>query len=233
MNFKKLIITLSFLLLAVFLMFSSVNKSVTIPDGKKIDSLSSVNGSLTLGDNCSVDGSVTNVNGSIYIGKGTSVKGVVKNVNGGIRLYGNCVARDVKSVNGGIKLGENSTINGLIKSVNGSIRIKDGSKIADGIRTVNGSIKISKTRLGDGITTVNGSITITNKSVVKGNILIKESNRNFLGLFKSSRHPKVKIRVSGNSVIDGDIINEDKDFDVILIIEDGSKVTGKKINIKT
>lgn len=231
MKFKKILFITAIAAIMTLMVFSSVNKSITIKDGKKIEYLSSVNGSITVGADCVISGKVKNVNGSIYIGSGSSVDETVRNVNGSIKIDNKCNVKDVKSVNGTIRIGENVNVKGKIRSVNGSIRVKSGSLITEGISTVNGSVKISGTKLEDGITTVNGSLTISDGSSVNGDILIKESKRNFLGIFKSSRHPKLEIRVRGNSIINGNIINEDEDFDVILILEKGSKVTGKKVNI--
>ncbi len=232
MKIRKILSFLTVFSMIITLSYSSANKPILIKRGtESVKSLSSVNGSIKLSDNCTVNGSITNVNGSITIGDNCIVKDKVKNVNGSIDLGNNSAAEMVSSVNGSIKIRENVKINGILKSVNGSIKCYSGSFIKDNIETVNGSVKLHGTEVDGSIITVNGYLKLAGKTTIKKDIVVKKSTGSFFNkLFGSKRKP-LKIKISGNSIIKGDVINKNDDREVILTIESGSKVEGKLINI--
>ncbi|MCK5699812.1 MAG: hypothetical protein KAI29_01605 [Cyclobacteriaceae bacterium] len=232
MNLKKVLLFVVVLIISITLGFSSVNKSISVDSGKETDdSLSSVNGSISIGDNVVVNGSLTNVNGSIRTGEKCKVENVIRNVNGSIRLGDNSSATKISSVNGSIRVGKNVSIREIIKSVNGSIKCETGTKIKREIDTVNGSITLYGTDIGEGITTYNGHIKLKEKSIVNGDIVIKKSKGNFINRIFGKKRKELRIRLSGNSVVKGDIINMNEDKDVVLELDEGCRVEGKLINI--
>ena len=72
-------------------MAASINKSVKIGAGEEAGGASSVNGSISVGDNATVTGNLKTVNGSIRVDAGASIE-KASTVNGGLRL-----ADDVKA----------------------------------------------------------------------------------------------------------------------------------------
>jgi hypothetical protein len=70
------------------------------------------------------------------------------------------------------------------------------------------------------VRTVNGYIELRDKSVVKGDIVIKDK----MGV--STRTRPIEIVVTGGSVIEGDIVVK-RNVDVRLILLDGGKVLGQ------
>jgi DUF4097 and DUF4098 domain-containing protein YvlB len=90
----------------------TVNGTVRIASGSSADDVSSVNGSIRLGENVSVGGEVEVVNGKISLDTGTKVADGVSNVNGEIMLTGAEVGGDLSTVNGDVTLKDGSTLRG-------------------------------------------------------------------------------------------------------------------------
>ena len=84
---------------------ASINKSVKVEAGGQSSGASSVNGSITVGENAVVTGGVNTVNGSIRIDDGARIEDA-STVNGGVRLADNVQADDLSTVNGTVKVGE-------------------------------------------------------------------------------------------------------------------------------
>ena len=61
------------LLMAVPAFAATVNKSIRIADGEESGGATSVNGSITVGDNAVVTGGLTTVNGKIIVDSGASI----------------------------------------------------------------------------------------------------------------------------------------------------------------
>ena len=76
--------------------------------------IGSVNGSIRLGDNVTVDGEIDVVNGKITLGEGTRVADDVENVNGEITLRGAEVGGDVVTVSGDINLESGASVRGNV-----------------------------------------------------------------------------------------------------------------------
>jgi len=72
------------------------------------------------------------------------------------------------------------------------------------VNTVNGSIDLEKTKVQHDISTYNGDITLTDNSLVEGDIFIKKNKG------RSDRIRRLKIKIEGGSIIEGDIIVKDK-----------------------
>lgn len=110
--------------------FSKVNGSVEVEAGRKVnDDVSTVNGSVSIGDGAAVDEAST--------------------VNGSIRLGPHATAREMSAVNGRLTLEQDSTVSGEVSNVNGDIRIA-GAHITGNIETYNGSIDVGANSRIDG-----------------------------------------------------------------------------------
>jgi len=110
--------------------FSKVNGSVEVEAGRKLnDDVSTVNGSVRIGDGAAVDEAST--------------------VNGSIRLGPHASARELSAVNGRLTLDQDSTVSGEISNVNGDIRIA-GAHVLGNIETYNGSIDVGVNSRIDG-----------------------------------------------------------------------------------
>jgi DUF4097 and DUF4098 domain-containing protein YvlB len=178
----------------------SVNESIRIRNGETHNGgFSTVNGSITIGDNCKIQGSCNTVNGRIEVGADTETEGL-HTVNGSIDLAENTKADEVKTVNGGVTCDEGVVIKG-------------------NIGTVNGDIRLTKTIVKHDIETNNGDITLRDESRVLGDIYIEETNG------RNNEHILV-IRITGDSVVEGDIIVEDRDRKVEVYLLRGGKVLG-------
>ena len=91
---------------------STVNGGVRLADGVHADNLSTVNGSIKVAESVTVDGEIEAVNGRINVEKGSTVENDVSNVNGKIALTGAEVGGDVTTVNGDIDVVGGSVVKG-------------------------------------------------------------------------------------------------------------------------
>ena len=178
-----------------------LNKSYRISDGRTTGGKNTINGHITIGSDCYIKGSCRSVNGSIKIGSLSKVRSL-QTVNGGIDLY-----RDVE-------------VKGDLESVNGGITCDNGVKVFGSVNTINGRIDLSETTVDFNVSTYNGDILLMQRSIVRGDIIIKR-NRG-----KSRRWRELKIEISGDSRLEGDIIIKDRDIDVIVYLSRGGKVLG-------
>ncbi len=177
----------------------SVNKSIRIDDGETRNSgFSTVNGNITIGNNCNIRGDCNTVNGRIEVGDNTELEGL-------------------HTVNGSIELGENTTVE-EVGTVNGGITCDKGTVISGDIGTINGGIRLTKTIVKHDIETHNGDITLKGESRVLGNIYIEE--------IKGNNNKVLVIKITEDSVVEGDITVEDRDRKVEVILLDGGKVSG-------
>ena len=182
---------------------ASVNKSVKIAAGETASGASSVNGSVSVGANAFVNGTVETVNGSIKIGDNAQVEDA-ETVNGGIKLGSGVRAHNVSSVNGSVTLGQSTTIEGGISVVNGKISLANGSEVSQSVSNVNGDIKISGARIGGDLTTVMGDVMLEDNALLAGDLRIEAPSRS------SSRNSKPKIVIGPGATVEGNIIIEHK-----------------------
>lgn len=180
----------------------SINRSQYLGDGERSAGMTSVNGSIHVGANCTVEGNCRTVNGRIEVGDGSRTK-------------------DLETVNGSIVLDENVAVDGNAMTVNGSVKCGAGSRLAGSVTTVNGSIELRSAVVEKDINTVNGDIRLLEKSSVGGDIVIKGRD----GVF--SRVHSLEIRIEGGSVVEGDIDVRDPERKVKVIISKDSIVRGK------
>jgi len=152
---------------------AAINKSVKIEDGGTSNGASSVNGSITVGDNATVTGSLSTVNGTIRVGEGARIEEATT-VNGSLRVSSGVKAEDLETVNGAIKVGENVEVDGDVSAVNGSISLKEGSSVTRSLSNVNGDIDLEGSNIGEDVSTVNGDVTLEDGAVIKGDIVIEK-----------------------------------------------------------
>ena len=152
---------------------ASVNSSINLGDNSENGGQSTVNGSITVGDNSTVNGSLNTVNGTIRVGKNTRLKDA-DTVNGSIRIDSGSFVDDVDSVNGSIRLGTDVTVDGDIEVVNGKITLDKGTTVADGVSNVNGEMEFFGARIGGNVSTVNGDISLSDASTVAGDLVVEK-----------------------------------------------------------
>ncbi len=217
----KSVFTVSLLamLLAVPAFGASVNKSIKIEPGADASGASSVNGSITVGENATVSGSVKTVNGSVRVDEGATIENA-STVNGGVRLSDKVRSRDLSTVNGTIRVGEDARVDGEIEAVNGKIKVASGSTVADDVANVNGVIEFSGAEIGGNVTTVSGDILLEDRSTVKGDLIVeKPSNWSW----NKGKKRKPRIVVGPGSVVEGVIRLE---REVELFISESATVGG-------
>jgi hypothetical protein len=184
----------------------SVNRSIDLRDGERSGGLNSVNGSIHVGSRCQVDGSCRTVNGRIDVGDDSRVHGL-------------------DTVNGRISLAARVEVDGHVKTVNGSIACGRGSKISGDVSTVNGSVELVNSEVAEDVSTVNGDIQLLDKSLVRGDIIIK-------GHHGHSFAQHLEIRISQGSRVDGDIVVHDPDVEVKVFLSKDAVVKGAIKNAK-
>ncbi len=212
-------IGLLIMLLALPALGATVNKSVKIEAGAEASGATSVNGSISVGENARVTGNVKTVNGTIRVDAGASIE-KASTVNGAVRLARGVQSESLNTVNGSIKVDEKVTVDGGITAVNGRITIEAGSSVAENVSNVNGQIELSGALVGGNLKTVNGDVSLAEQTVVKGDLIVEENNSWGWGK-SSSRKPRIVI--GPGSRVEGKIILKRK---VELFISDSAEVGG-------
>jgi len=207
------------LLMSVPALGASINKSVKIGTGEEAGGATSVNGSISVGNDATVTGNVKTVNGSIRVDSGATIQ-KASTVNGGVRLADDVKAENLSTVNGSITVGENGVIEEDISAVNGRITIREGSDIGRDVSNVNGQIGLSGTKVGRDLMTVNGDIELSDGSVVEGDLVVEKPSNWSWGKEKSR---KPRIVIGPGSRVEGTIRLERK---VELFISDSAEVGG-------
>jgi len=195
------------LLLAVPALGATVNKSVKIEPGSTSGGATSVNGSISVGEDAVVTGNIKTVNGTIRVDSGAEIE-KASTVNGGVRVADKVKCESLSTVNGSVKVGEGATVDGGLSAVNGRIVINSGSGVADDVTNVNGQIELTGAEIGGNIETVNGDISLEDQSVVKGNIVVEKNSGWGWGKSKS-RKPRIVIgpgsRVEGKIELEREV----------------------------
>jgi DUF4097 and DUF4098 domain-containing protein YvlB len=179
------------LLMAGPALAASINKSVKIGAGEESGGASSVNGSISVGDNATVTGNLKTVNGSIRVDAGASIRNA-GTVNGGLRLADDVETESLSTVNGSINVGQNGVMAGDISAVNGRISVGNGTTVSDDVGNVNGQIELVGAEIGGDLTTVNGDIGLFEGTVIKGDLVVEEPSGWMWGKEKS-RKPRIVI----------------------------------------
>lgn len=223
-DFQKLTRQTRFIgcLLAVMLVAPAcaggINKSINVEDGGQSKGQSSVNGSITIGDDVVVSGGLDTVNGDIRIGSNSRVRDV-DTVNGGITIKDNVATGDINSVNGSIRIGENVEVDGEVNAVNGGISLRSGTTVSEGVGNVNGDIDLRGSVVGRDLSTVNGDVTLADESTLRGDLLIEKPGG---WGWNNKRHLPTIVIGPGSSVM-GTIVLE---REVKLFISESATVGG-------
>jgi DUF4097 and DUF4098 domain-containing protein YvlB len=212
-------IGLLFMLLAVPAMAATINKSVKIEAGAESGGASSVNGSISVGEDAVVTGNVKTVNGTIRVDQGASIEDA-STVNGAVRLAEGVKSGSLSTVNGSVKVGSSTAVDGEVSAVNGRITIEKGSNVSAGVSNVNGQIELEGAVVGGNLETVNGDVSLEDKSVVKGDLVVEKNSGWGWGKSKSR---KPRIVVGPGSRVEGKIILK---REVELFISETAEVGG-------
>jgi len=203
MSHRSLFLGTALLLLTGCLGEVSVNRSLRVRDGEHLHhGLTTVNGSIRVGEACRIGGPCRSVNGHIDIGRSSEVA-------------------DVHTVNGAIDIGREVEVNGDLGAVNGSVECAEGTRVRRDIETVNGHIRLVRTEVADDVTTRNGDIHLLEGTEVHGDVRVRRiSGRN-------ERSKPLRIVIGEDSVVRGDIVNEQDRFKVEVHIAPGGRVEGE------
>ncbi len=199
------------LLMAVPAFGASINKSIKIEAGSESSGATSVNGSISVGENAVVTGGVRTVNGKIRVDAGANIE-TASTVNGSVRIADNVRSHSLSTVNGSVRVGESATVDGQIEAVNGRISVEKGSTVADDVGNVNGQIELSGTEVGGDVSTVSGDIDIVEGSVVKGNVIVEEPGNWGWG---KSKNRKPRIVIGPGSTVEG-VIELEREVDLFI-----------------
>jgi hypothetical protein len=214
-----LTITLLSVLLALPAFGATVNKSVKIAAGTEASGASSVNGSVTVGENAVVTGGVNTVNGTVRVDRGATIESA-STVNGGVKIADDVEADDLSTVNGSIKVGKSVTVMGEIEAVNGRITVESGTTIAKNVGNINGQIDLSGATIGGDVSTVNGDINVVEGTLVKGDIIVEKPSGWGWG---KDKNRKPRIVVGPGSTVEGVI---ELEREVELFISETASVGG-------
>lgn len=207
------------MLMAVPAFGASINKSVKIEAGGKSSGASSVNGSISIGENAVVSGNVRTVNGTIRVDAGASIQ-KASTVNGAVRISDNVRSESLGTVNGSVTVGESATVDGEIEAVNGRISVAKGSTVALDVSNVNGQIELTGARIGGDVATVNGDVYVIEGTVVKGDLIVEKPSGWGWGKSKSR---KPRIVIGPGSSVEGVVKLE---REVNLFVSDTAEVGG-------
>lgn len=185
----------------------SVNKSVHIDAGATAGEATSVNGSVTVGENATVTGDVSTVNGTIRVHESARVEDV-STVNGALRISSGASVRDVETVNGSIRVDQNVTVEGRIEAVNGSIGVGKGSSVSHSVTNVNGEIEVVASEVGGDLATVNGDVYLADGATLHGDLIVEKPG-GFNWGSKKRRVPEIVIgpgsRVLGTIALEREV----------------------------
>jgi predicted acyltransferase (DUF342 family) len=175
----------------------SVNSSIVVPDGEsRSGSLTTVNGDVSIGKDCTIEGSSRSVNGSVKVGDRSKVE-------------------DLTAVNGSIRTGEGVSVDGNVESVNGTVELGAGSEVSGKVATVNGSIVVKGDVVIEDKMDVSTShrpieIEVTGGSIIEGDVVVKRNVDVRLILRDGG---KVLGQVDGAEVIDKNVAQPTVDGD--------------------
>lgn len=214
-------VSLLIMLMTVPAIGASINKSVKIAAGSESSGASSVNGSISIGENAVVSGDVSTVNGTIRVDAGARIL-TASTVNGAVKVADNVKSESLSTVNGSITVAKSVTVDGEIEAVNGRISVAAGSTVASDVSNVNGQIELSGAQIGGDVATVSGDIYVLDGTVVKGDLIVEKPGG--WGWGKSnSRKPRIVI--GPGSSVEGII---ELQREVELFISKTAKVGGVK-----
>ena len=217
-RFAAILAAIPMLLLALPGQAFNINKSISVDDNATSDGESTVNGSISVGSDAVVKGSLDTVNGTIRVDENATIRDA-QTVNGSLRVSAGVKATDLSSVNGAIRVGEGCTVDGEVSVVNGKITLDEGTQVSDSVSNVNGEIRIEGATIGGDLSTTNGDVSLTQAAVLKGDLIVEKPG---WGWGKKNRR-KPRIVIGPDSQVMGTIQLE---REVELFISDSAEVGG-------
>jgi hypothetical protein len=194
-----------------------LNKSIEIEAGGESNGESTVNGSISIGREAVVNGSLDTVNGAIRVEENARIE-KAQTVNGSVRIADGVTAASVGSVNGSITVGENAELSD-ISVVNGRISLAAGTRVAGDVGNVNGEIQIEGAEVGGNLSTVNGDVTLADSAILQGDLTVEKPD----GFRWDSDRRKPRIVVGPGVRVEGALVLE---REVDLFISDSAEVGG-------
>jgi hypothetical protein len=235
---KKTAFTVGLLimLMAVPALGATVNKSIKIGAGEESSGASSVNGSISVGQDAVVTGNLKTVNGTIRVDDGAVIE-KASTVNGSVRIAENVKSESLETVNGAIRVGSGCTVDGHIEAVNGRISLDKRATVKNDVGNVNGEIELSGASVGGDVETVNGDIELNDGAIIKGNLVVEKNSG--WGWGKSNKRvPRVVIgpgsRVEGKLILEREVelfISETAEVGGVegeMTLEDAVRFSGKR-----
>jgi predicted acyltransferase (DUF342 family) len=180
-----------------------------------------INHSYGLRDGGILRSGKTVVNGSVHVGSDCKVEGICRSINGTIGIGENSKVESLQSINGGITLEKDVTVHGNVTAVNGSVACMPNTTVQGIVTAINGSIELNNADVERDLKIYNGDISLRNDSMVHGDIIVGR-NRG-----KSDRIINIRIEIADGSVVEGDVLVEEKDAEVEVILRGNGKVKGR------
>jgi DUF4097 and DUF4098 domain-containing protein YvlB len=149
----------------------SINSDVVVEDGQTSPSITTVNGSVTVGVGAIVDGDVSTVNGSIALADRSQAEDVTT-VNGKIEVGAEAVTGSVETVNGSIQIGPRVAIDGAVETVNGRVTLGEDAVVTGEVSAVNGQLLLRGAEVGS-LVNVNGGMILEAGSIVNGELRVR------------------------------------------------------------
>lgn len=150
----------------------SINSDVIVPDGETVESISTVNGSISVGVGSIVEGEITTVNGSVKLASRGQADDITT-VNGKIELAAEAVTGSLETVNGSIQVGERCAIDGGVETVNGRITLGAETVVSGKVSAINGQLMIRGAEVGR-LENVNGGMVLESGTVVNGELRVRK-----------------------------------------------------------
>ncbi len=177
-----------------------VNENIAVPDGETRQvSLNTVNGNIAIGQGCRVQDCRT--------------------VNGRIAVDRDSETANLQAANGKIDLGKHVVVHGNIETLNGSVVLGSGSSVDGSVTTINGKVTLHSAVVNENVETGFGNIILLGASRIKNDVRVQGRDADGGEL--------LIIRLAEGSVVEGDIIVEDKNRRVELHLIAGGRVLGK------
>jgi DUF4097 and DUF4098 domain-containing protein YvlB len=166
-----------------------------VPAGRAAADVKTVNGSISVADNGTIDSART--------------------VNGNIKLGAHATATTLTTVNGSINLGDAAHATEA-HAVNGDVALSAGAELTSRLANINGKITVTGAHVGGGIKTAAGDISITGASHVEGGIEVQEASGGF-----SIGAADPTIVIGPGATVEGDLIFKRK---VRLFVSDRATI---------
>jgi len=181
----------------------SIDRSIYIENGETVrHSLNVIDGDIVIGSNCDIRGTCRTIDGNIEVGHSSRVRGL-------------------QLVDGDITVGRDVAVRRDVELVDGEILCYPGVEIRGDVGAIDGSITLERTIVEQDIVTYAADISLLRRSTVHGDIIVKRSGDDH------STTRRLRIEVTGGSVVKGDIIVRDDDIEVTVYIIQGGRVEGR------